>query len=311
MGWPAAEAGIALLAGNVAQRQVAGAVLATLLENDQEGRWRRQAALALVAAAEVETDTNACWSLARACSMAYDSVVAPTLLLLAHHPDSAVRRVVAEGLPSAIDRDAPDQSLIVKALLSLMTDDDEDTRDWATFGLGQQLTADSAEIRVALVARLDDPHVDTRHEGLIGLARRRDPRGLLATLAFLEAPDVWRLAIEAAGYYASPMLLPALIDLRDDEDDEALEAAIAACDPEHQAEQLGHIEDLLERLEASFSELDPPRTPGLSCDLFSLDVTLMVTGCDRIWDLDGLLQRAGSVEDAARLVVEDTRDLSV
>ena len=85
----------------------------------------------------------------------------------------------------------------------LMLDDDE-IRDLATFGLGTQLNDDSAEIRDALAARLTDEHVDTRHEALIGLARRRDPRGLKATLDLLERPDVWRLSIDAAGYYASP-----------------------------------------------------------------------------------------------------------
>ena len=48
-------------------------------------------------------------------------------------------------------------------------------RDWATFGLAQSEAKDSATTE-ALAARTDDPHDDTRAEGIFGLARRHDPR---------------------------------------------------------------------------------------------------------------------------------------
>ncbi|HJP87519.1 MAG TPA: HEAT repeat domain-containing protein [Candidatus Limnocylindrales bacterium] len=92
------------------------------------------------------------------------------VLAHAEHPDENIRLSVASSLPLlGLDADA------LAALRRLSADPDEDVRDWATFGLAGS-DADDSETMAALAARTDDAHDDTRAEGILGLARRKDPR---------------------------------------------------------------------------------------------------------------------------------------
>jgi HEAT repeat protein len=58
-------------------------------------------------------------------------------------------------------------------LIRLSSDDADEVREWATFGLGTILSLDTPEVRSALFARLDDTSAIVRDEALVGLARRR------------------------------------------------------------------------------------------------------------------------------------------
>src|SRR3954471_20522797 len=99
------------------------------------------------------------------------------LVGLASNPDPVVRRGVVHGLMGHDDDRA------VAALIELSADSDGDVRDWATFSLGVEIDRDTADVREALAARLQDSHGDTRAEAVRGLARRRDERALDAVLA--------------------------------------------------------------------------------------------------------------------------------
>lgn len=104
------------------------------------------------------------------------------MIPFARHSDAAVRRAVVAAL---LTHRAP---AAVEALIELSRDVDDRVRDWAIFGLGQQIGpldpenrdaqpfVDTPALRDALAARLDDPHLDTRCEAIVGLAMRRDPR---------------------------------------------------------------------------------------------------------------------------------------
>ncbi len=109
------------------------------------------------------------------------------------HPDSNVRFALA----CALDNFANDP-MAVDALIHLTHDEDEDVRDWATFGIGALSKADSPAIREALLARLDDSFEDARQEAIVGLARLRDQRALPALLSALEDPDAPDIIVEAA-----------------------------------------------------------------------------------------------------------------
>ena|SRR5438270_8722120 len=101
--------------------------------------------------------------------------------------------------------------------------EDEDVRNWATFGLGSQADIDTAEIRAALLERVTDSHNETRGEALVGLARRKDPRALEPIIQELRSEHIGILALEAAETLGDPRLLPALLrlehDWQRDEDD--------------------------------------------------------------------------------------------
>jgi hypothetical protein len=153
---------------------------------------------ALSIAALLSSPATSPAELADAVAWCYDDTALPLLLPLAKHPDAGVRRAVAQALPSVLGEAAADDT--VHALILLSADRDDDVRDWACFALGTQLSEiDSATVRGALAARLDDPHDDTRCEALLGLARRRDTRVLPVLRERLARDNVFSLEIDAAG----------------------------------------------------------------------------------------------------------------
>jgi HEAT repeat protein len=108
------------------------------------------------------------------------------------HPDAGVRFALACALGNF-----PDHPMAVEALVELTRDEDEDVREWATFGIGALGKSDSPAIRGALIERLDDSLEDTRQEAIVGLSRLRDERVLPALIAALEQPEVSDIVIEA------------------------------------------------------------------------------------------------------------------
>jgi HEAT repeat protein len=117
----------------------------------------------------------------------------PLIIGYKSHPDSNIRFSVACSLGSFAN-----DPRSAECLLSLMKDDDEDVRDWATFGLGVQGDMDSVEIRDALFERLSDPNEDVRGEAMAGLGKRRDRRVLPFLVGALGDSAVSRPVIEAA-----------------------------------------------------------------------------------------------------------------
>jgi methionyl-tRNA formyltransferase len=107
------------------------------------------------------------------------------------HADPDVREAVAFALGGRPGDDT------VAALIDLSADDSTGVRDWATFALGTLAREDSAELRDALAARLDDPDEETRLEAVHGLAVRGDRRAddtardLLAAHSDDDAESVW------------------------------------------------------------------------------------------------------------------------
>jgi HEAT repeat protein len=116
-------------------------------------------------------------------------------LLTEHHlnPSSKVRLAVAFALGNFANDERS-----VGALLALMQDDDDDVRDWATFGLGVQAKLDSQEIRDGLASRLTDTDRNVRGEALYGLAKRQDARALATLVAELNQAEPSDRAFEAA-----------------------------------------------------------------------------------------------------------------
>jgi HEAT repeat protein len=109
-----------------------------------------------------------------------------------NHSDAGVRFAVACALGIF-----PDHPLALEALVELTRDEDEEVRDWATFGIGALGKSDSPAIRSALIERLDDSYEDARNEAIVGLARLKDERVLPALLTALDQPAVPEIVIEA------------------------------------------------------------------------------------------------------------------
>lgn len=128
-----------------------------------------------------ETTSEVLVSIAFAVGQFHTEGALELLLELACHYDADVRFAVTTGLCGRED----DRS--IKMLISLSEDQDSDVRNWATFGLGSQIEADTPEIRNALVARLDEEDDEIRGEAYTGLAERGDDRMIRPYLTELQA----------------------------------------------------------------------------------------------------------------------------
>jgi HEAT repeat protein len=146
------------------------------------------------------------------------------LVTFAEHPSQDVRCALAYTLGGRSD------DLACDALVILSRDQDLDTRNWATFGLGTLCERDSPVIREALVTRLSDSDDEVRGEAMVGLARRQDLRAAEAILKELGRADVLSLAIEAAEEMPRSEFLPRLEELHATHpDDEDIQRAVERC----------------------------------------------------------------------------------
>ncbi len=123
------------------------------------------------------------------------------------HSSSEVRYTVACALCGAKSK------IAIEFLIKLSGDEDDDVRDWSTFGLGTLCHFDTPDIREALFRRLDDEHGETRSEAIIGLARRKDARTIRYIKRELDSGSVSPMEIEAAGHIGSPELVDSLEEL--------------------------------------------------------------------------------------------------
>jgi HEAT repeat protein len=143
---------------------------------------------------------------------------------LSKHPSEDVRHAVAYALGGRTD------AVSTATLITLSTDDDRDTRDWATFALGALTEEDCPTIRDALAARLSDQDEDVRAEAIAGLAQRRDERAVQPLIHELSHRDVGTILIEAAGAMPRTDFIPYLDALHAAHpDDQAIDQALKRC----------------------------------------------------------------------------------
>jgi hypothetical protein len=199
-------------------------------EDDWPARVPEYATI-LLALAERETDPT----VLSACVAAFVDLADPRGVALAarhvRHADPAVRLTIA-GMLGAY---AATEPLAVTTLLSLSTDDDDDTRDWATFGLAscfffERTVLDPHFLCAALFARVEDPHDACRGEAWVGLARARDPRVIPLIHDALAGRRTCWLALEAIEEWPRREYLEALARRPAPWGERALRDAILACE---------------------------------------------------------------------------------
>lgn len=106
----------------------------------------------------------------------------PAIYRFVAHEDAVLRHAVAFALGCFV-KDAAS----LPGLMVLMSDPDEDVRDWATFSLGVWGDIDSARVREALARRLGDDFGAVRLEAMAGLAKRKDVRVVPVLIETLDA----------------------------------------------------------------------------------------------------------------------------
>jgi len=156
-----------------------------------------------------ETDRIALSAIIAALGHLENPAAIPMILPFSYHPDPDVRF----GLAFALGCLAGDRRT-VSTLLKLMTDKDDEVRDWATFGLGVLGDFDSTEIREALFQNLSDGDEEIRGDAMEGLAKRHDLRVLPHVMDALEDDEPIPEALEAANF---------LLDRRSDRLEDASE----------------------------------------------------------------------------------------
>jgi HEAT repeat protein len=165
----ARRAGVDLLSADAAPtREIAADLLGQSVTVTAEGA--SEVADALLPRLEDETDPAALAAVILALGHTHDERARALITCLSGHETVVVRDAVAVTLPSFdLDGDA------LEALRHLSADPDDHVRDWATFALAESDASDGPTME-ALAARVDDADDDTRAEGILGLARRRDAR---------------------------------------------------------------------------------------------------------------------------------------
>jgi HEAT repeat protein len=138
---------------------------------------------------------------------AADEAEVETLLELATHEHADIRGDLVMELPFLIKNEVP-SSRFVDTAIALTLDPAPRVRDYACFVLGTQWReVDTAPLREALAARLDDIDGEARGEALLGLAFRRDPRAEPRVRAALaRRGPVWLVELQAAGALSDPGL---------------------------------------------------------------------------------------------------------
>ncbi|MGW2180954.1 HEAT repeat domain-containing protein [Streptomyces sp. NPDC001732] len=269
---------------------------------DAHESLRGEAATALMALAEVETEVCVLSSLVCGLGRVQDPRAVPVLVRLSGHEDAALRRQVASeftfidsGLP-----DGPD----VRALIRLTRDQDPEVRNWAAFTLGFQLEQDTTAIRDALWRCTTDECGEVREEGARGLARRHDPRAVPLIAHLLDCDDGSHVfTLDAAAILGAPELLPALATHEPDPPE--TDRAIAACDPVRRARMEDDAWTVVVELERLRSDLGAALSSPRYESVHWMKVTHRET-VDAGYDVASLLTRAGGDPvRAAELVVAD------
>jgi HEAT repeat protein len=309
-GREALDRGLALLRrSDAVERAVGCDLLAELCSPDDHG-WGPEVAVALVAMAQAEDDPDVLRPLVRAIGRAGHPSGLPLLDRLSSHPDPDIRCHVATAVYFCDDNG--DAENVQRILIGLMSDEDDDVRDWATFGLGTQTHLDGADVRDALLRSTGDPDEETRDEAILGIARRRDHRALDVVAGRLGEGDVSNIAVEAACYMADERLLPVLRGLETwwDLDERLVANAVAACDPEQQRRRGEVQERLLDELTAALAARPGTIRCALYCERLELGVGLRLEqGAvePTIYDVDALVKvrGGGDVASAVRAVLSD------
>jgi HEAT repeat protein len=168
-------------------REVGSDILAQLhtaaASSQDAERMRERAIQVLLRQLGCEQEPDVLQSIATAFGHLNSREAVPALCRLSRHPSADVRCGVAFGLLGQDDEQA------LRTLAKLSADTDPEVRDWATFGLGALTTLSDPWISAALVARLDDPHAETRAEAILGLAIRGDERAVLPLLREVDAAE--------------------------------------------------------------------------------------------------------------------------
>jgi hypothetical protein len=236
-------------------------------------------------------------SLVRALGRTHDARVVARMLEYAADPDDAVRLAVACELPNLLEWGEPEPPEITDALIVLSRDVDGDVRDWATFGLGQISESDGPAIRAALLDRTTDSFQDAREEGVCGLARRRDPRGIALLRDLLCEESLQVGVFSTAAMVGDSSYLPLLEAF--DPEDIGIALAMRECDPAQRAVR----DDFAWRLMTALAAMRPDLEPRLYCERFDwgiwMDITVAGERCSH--RIDALIENAAGDVDRAIL----------
>jgi HEAT repeat protein len=279
---------------------------------EQNFPFREQYALILVGALDTDDEVQLVQTINSVAKTGSDSALEP-LLRLSHHQSGAVRLCVAQGLPSLVrSRRLSEDDPLVRTLMTLMFDQDEEVRNWATFGIGSMVDVDGPTIRTALRAVLGDVNDDARAEALTGLVQRRDPCSYDEVVRALTDESVGRLAVEAAAILGDERLAEPLHDLRSwwDVDSKDLEWALYRCAPGRSQREVA----LMNEVDRHFELVAPGWSLVFASALADGEISIRAQRTDQelaTWSFHHLMDSSENGAEVAAWRIFDSLSLSI
>jgi hypothetical protein len=223
---------------DVAERYYAGSLIGQLVNPIQQGESAEAHKLLRNLCDHISGESDVRVLTEHAIALRYDNFpfVCDYLIALTNHEDEDVKFEATRSLSGCTAFNTK-RTKVIKQLIKLSADKDQDVRDWATFGLGTLLfiyDRNSESVDAALIARMKDPFYNARDEAIHGLALRKNQQALPALTNRLNMITVTNLNIESAGTYGLVQFYGRLIEIRSlwSGKDENLEWAIQRCNPD-------------------------------------------------------------------------------
>jgi hypothetical protein len=223
---------------DLAERYYAGSLIGQLVNPIQQGESAEAHKLLRNLCDHIAGESDVRVLSEYAIALRYDNFpfACDYLVGLTNHEDEDVKFEATRSLSGCTGFNT-ERTKVIKQLIKLSTDKDQDVRDWATFGLGTLLfiyDRHSNSVDAALIARIKDPFYNARDEAIHGLALRQNHQALPALAKRLNMITVTNLNIESAGTYGLVHFYDRLIEIQSlrSGKDENLEWAMQRCHPD-------------------------------------------------------------------------------
>lgn len=199
--------------------------------DDTESEWATKARIELLNLLACEKTSELMSEICFALAHSKSPTVVSAVARLKDHPDALVRSGVVAVMSKFVSVDT------TAYVVSALSDSDPEVRSWAIYGLNENESIDSPDLRkkLAEMIQAEDPADETGSviigEALIALASRNDENFVPLIKGLFRTKSVGSLALEAAIIASDPALLSDLEELQTwwDLDPELLEQAIESC----------------------------------------------------------------------------------
>lgn len=150
--------------------------------------------------------------------------VSERLITLLNHPQPDLRRTAALSLGKIGDPQS------ITALVSALSDQDDEVRQWSTWALGMMPDSLSEETLVALVQQLTDSSESVRQAAVLAVGRRTISEEFIQTFKeayAISTKDIQRSIIQALSHFDFSLSYPLFLNALQSQDSFTRQSAVA------------------------------------------------------------------------------------